>query len=134
MPRADTKARSSCSAGCRVLRLLSPILRISGSPKMVAIRYCQNAMPVEAMPKPPYCCGVGSTDCRILLPAKARLASSMKLAPSIGRTELEEIWVTVFDPFHDQFPQGHGDRKMKHRRPDGRQSFSFRPFSLIRTM
>jgi hypothetical protein len=59
----------------------------------VAMRYCQNVMPVEAMPMPPYSAGVDSIDCSTLVPAKARLAVSIKRAPVVGcEVEEEEIW------------------------------------------
>ena len=93
-PSAETKARISCTSGWRVRRFLKPIRRISGRATMVAIRYCQNAIPVEAMPKPPYWVGVGNSDCGILLPASARLASTMRSGPT--RTALrvvEESWL-----------------------------------------
>ncbi len=71
---------------------------------MVAMRYCQNAMPVEAMPKPPYSVGVGNTPCSTLVPAKARAATSMNRAPGTAPLVfwVEESWL-IFDPFVTSF-------------------------------
>src|SRR5690606_643470 len=99
--------------------------------------YCQEAMPVELMPKPPYSTGVGSTDCSTLLPAKARLAETMKRAPIAAPLwEAEESWL-IIDPFRNQFPQGYGDRGPKRPPPamgSGAQIGPLNPFSFIRTM
>ena len=63
--------------------------------------YCQNAMPVELMPKPPYSTGVGSTDCSRLEPAKAKeLVSFLQngLPPIYTRGHLLNLGIVAFDP------------------------------------
>src|SRR5690606_296406 len=133
----EAKARISWASGRLVRRLPMPIRRISGRASTEAMTYCQKAMPVELMPKPPYSAGVGSTDCSTLEPAKAMAAVTIRIAPVVAPLwEAEETWL-IDRPFRNQFPQGYG----KSRRQPGRtwnradaDKPALVPFSFIRTI
>ncbi len=100
-PSAETKARISCAPDGLSLQVAEPMRAISGSAMIVAIRYCQNVMPVDAfMP-----IGQGQIALQHVGPRECEARREHEQRPHSGVRRRGGKLVIV-DPFRHQFPQG----------------------------